>query len=34
VWIKSGRYWIAYRTNPPPLIVAVFFEMANIPRRL
>jgi hypothetical protein len=26
-----GRYWIAYRTKAPPLIVAVFYEMANIP---
>ena len=34
VWIKSGRYWIAYRTEPDPVIVAVFFETANIPGRL
>jgi plasmid stabilization system protein ParE len=33
-WIKVGRYWIAYRTKAPPLIVAVFYEMANIPGRL
>jgi plasmid stabilization system protein ParE len=33
-WIKSGRYWIAYRTKSPLLIVAVIFETANIPRRL
>jgi plasmid stabilization system protein ParE len=33
-WIKSGRYWIAYRTKAPLLIVAVVFEMANILRRL
>jgi plasmid stabilization system protein ParE len=34
LWLKSGRYWIAYRTEPAPAIVAVFFETANIPRRL
>jgi plasmid stabilization system protein ParE len=33
-WIKSGRYWIAYRTKSPLLIVAVLFETADIPRRL
>ena len=34
LWVKSGRYWIAYRTGPAPAIVAVFFETANIPGRL
>jgi len=34
VWIKSGRYWIAYRTEPATAIVGVFFETANIPGRL
>jgi plasmid stabilization system protein ParE len=33
-WIKAGHYWIAYRPEPRPLIVAVFFETANIPDRL
>jgi plasmid stabilization system protein ParE len=33
-WIKAGRYWIAYRTKPRLLIVAVFFETADIPGRL
>jgi len=33
-WIKSGRYWVAYRTGPAPVIVAVFFETANISGRL
>jgi plasmid stabilization system protein ParE len=33
-WLKSGRYWIAYRTQPTTAIVAVFFETANIPRRV
>jgi plasmid stabilization system protein ParE len=34
LWLKSGRYWIAYRTEPRIAIVAVFFETANIPGRL
>jgi hypothetical protein len=34
-WVKAGRYWIAYQTAPPPpTIVAVFYETANIPKRL
>jgi plasmid stabilization system protein ParE len=33
-WLKSGRYWIAYRTQPTTAIVAVFFETANIPGRV
>ena len=33
-WVKAGRYWIAYRTSKPPMIVAVFFETADIPTRL
>jgi hypothetical protein len=33
-WIKSGRYWIAYRTRPRLLIVAVFYETADIPGRI
>jgi plasmid stabilization system protein ParE len=33
-WIKSGRYWITYRTGPFPVIAGVFFETADIPRRL
>lgn len=32
-WVKCGRYWIAYRTQPTTAIVAVFFETANIPGR-
>jgi plasmid stabilization system protein ParE len=34
VWIKAGRYWIAYRAKPRLVIVAVFFDTANIPGRL
>ena len=33
-WVKSGRYWIAYSTTKPPMIVAVFYETADIPRRV
>lgn len=33
-WVKAGRYWIAYRTKPRLIIIAVFFETANIPDRL
>jgi plasmid stabilization system protein ParE len=33
-WLKAGRYWIAYRTQPTTAIVAVFFETANIPGRV
>jgi plasmid stabilization system protein ParE len=30
-WIKVGRYWIAYSTTKPPVVVGVFFETADIP---
>jgi len=33
LWIKAGRYWIAYDPTIP-VIVGVFFETANIPRRV
>ena len=33
-WIKSGRYWVAYRPSIPPVILAVFYDSANIPGRL
>jgi plasmid stabilization system protein ParE len=33
-WLKSGRYWIAYRTQPTTAIVAVFFGTANSPGRV
>jgi hypothetical protein len=32
-WLKAGRYWIAYGTGAPPVILAVFFETADIPGR-
>jgi plasmid stabilization system protein ParE len=34
LWTKSGRYWIAYGIAGSPNIVRVFYETANIPRRL
>ena len=33
-WIKAGRYWIAYSTVPPPVVVGVFYETADIPHRV
>ncbi len=33
-WIKAGRYWIAYGQRPPVAILAVFYDAADIPRRL
>ncbi len=32
-WTKAGRYWIAYSTTRPPVILAVFYDAANIPGR-
>ena len=33
-WVKAGPYWIAYSTTDPAVILAVFYETANIPGRL
>ena len=33
-WTKTGRYWIAYSTTRPPVILGVFYETADIPRRI
>lgn len=33
-WIKEGRYWIAYTTEPKLMMVGVFYETADIPGRL
>ena len=33
-WMRSGRYWIAYETTDPPLILLVFHDAADIPGRL
>ena len=32
-WIKEGRYWIAYSLTRPPIIVAVFYDTADLPNR-
>lgn len=34
LWLKAGRYWIAYRTSLPPVILAVFHDTADIVGRL
>lgn len=33
-WIKEEAYWIAYSTTEPPVILGVFYETADIPRRV
>lgn len=33
-WVKAGRYWVAYSTTQPPVIVAVFYDVADIPGRV
>lgn len=33
-WVRSGRYWVLYRTTTPPAVIAVFYDTADIPRRL
>lgn len=34
LWLKSGRYRVAYTTTSPPVIVGVFDDMADIPGRI
>jgi len=34
LWVKAGRYWVAYLTTSPPVIAAVFYDAADIPDRL
>ncbi|MGB8843060.1 MAG: hypothetical protein WCC64_18550 [Aliidongia sp.] len=33
-WLHIRRYWIAYRTTSPPVIIAACYDAANIPKRL
>jgi plasmid stabilization system protein ParE len=33
-WIKAGRYWVSFSTLGRPVIVAVFFDTADIPGRV
>ena len=32
-WTKAGRYWISYSLTRPPVILAVFYETADLPGR-
>jgi hypothetical protein len=32
--VQAGRYWVLYRTTTPPVVVAVFYDAADIPGRL
>lgn len=32
-WTHAGRYWVAYTTTTPPVILAVFYDQADIPGR-
>lgn len=34
LWLHVWRYWIAYSTATPPVILAVCYDTANIPKRL
>jgi transposase len=33
-WVKSGQYWLVYSTKQPPVIAAVFYDAADVPRRI
>ena len=33
LWVKAGRYWVAYLTTDPPVIAGVFYDAADIPSR-
>ena len=33
-WMHLGRYWFSYTLDTPPVILAVFFDGADIPSRL
>lgn len=32
-WTKAGSYWIAHTTTKPHVILAVFYDQADIPKR-
>jgi len=34
LWIKAGRYWIACLAERPPVILAEFYDTADIPGRV
>ena len=33
-WVKAGRYWFNYTVGSDPVVVAVFYDTADIPNRL
>ena len=33
-WMKEGRYWLAYSLTKPPRFLAVFYDQADLPRRM
>jgi hypothetical protein len=33
-WTHAGSYWFRYTTSHPPVLVAVFYDKADIPGRL
>lgn len=33
-WTHAGRYWIRYTTSTPAIILAVFYDEADIPGRV
>jgi plasmid stabilization system protein ParE len=33
-WIKEGRYWIGYSLATAPVILAVVYDQADLPRRV
>jgi hypothetical protein len=33
-WVFTGRYWVQHSTDTPPVIIAVFYDQADIPGRL
>jgi len=34
LWLHVRRYWIAYSTTVPPVMLAVLYDTANIPGRV
>jgi hypothetical protein len=34
LWLHVHRYWIAYSTTNPPVILAILYDTANIPERI
>ena len=33
-WVFAGRYWIQHSTDTRPVILAVFYDQADIPGRI